>query len=99
MPGANPNWKKGMKKVKNSGRKKGVQNKFTTLKQAYLDAFNSKEIGGSDGIVEAFKPSAFTKRDFFKLIAKMLPTNVGVEHSGELTVNLKWVITDKKPEE
>ncbi len=71
-------------KEKTGGREKGVQNKFTTLKQAYLDAFNSKEIGGSNGIVDAFKPTAFTKRDFFKLMSKMLPTNVNVE--GDLKV-------------
>ena len=65
-----------------------MQNKFTTLKQAYLDAFNSEEIGGSNGIVDAFKPTAFTKRDFFKLMAKMLPVSVDVEHSGNVSFEL-----------
>ncbi len=78
-------FKKGRKKT--GGRKKGSLNKFTTLKEAYLDAFNSEEIGGSKGIVEAFKPTAFTKRDFFRLMAKMLPANVDFELSGS---------TDKK---
>lgn len=99
MPGANPNWKKGMDKVEKSGRKKGTQNKFTTLKQAYLDAFNSEELGGAQGLVDAFKPSNMTKRDFFKLISKMLPTNVGTEVSGEISITLKKILIDERPEE
>lgn len=70
-----------------NGRKKGSLGKFTTLKQAYLDAFNSEEIGGSNGIIEAFKPTNFTKRDFFRLMSKMLPTNVNVE--GDLRVTFQ----------
>lgn len=84
-------FQKGDKKLPNSGRKKGTPNKFTTLKQAYLDAFNSKEIGGSKGIIEAFKPNAFTKRDFFKLMSKMLPTNVNVETE----LNVTFEVSEK----
>lgn len=80
-------FEKGKPRPKNAGRKQGTPNKFTTLKQAYLDAFKSKEIGGSDGIVEVFSKTAFTKRDFFKLMSKMLPTNVNVE--GDLKVTFQ----------
>lgn len=71
----------------NPGRKKGALNKFTTLKQSFLDAYNSKEMGGTNGLVDAFKPTPYTKRDFFKLIAKMLPSNVNVE--GDLNVTFQ----------
>ena len=84
-----PKFKKG--RGKTGGREKGVQNKFTTLKQAYLDAFNSKEIGGSDGIVKAFSPNAFTKRDFFRLMSRMLPSNI--THDGD--VKLTHQLSDK----
>lgn len=72
---------------KTGGRKKGVKNKFTTLKQAYLDAFNSKEIGSTQGLVDAFKTTPFTKREFFKLISKMLPSNVNIE--GDVKVSFQ----------
>lgn len=78
-------FKKGKKKT--GGRKKGVQNKFTTLKQSYLDAFNSKEIGSTQGLVDAFKTTPFTKREFFKLISKMLPSNITVD--GDLNVTFQ----------
>jgi len=80
-------FQKGDKKPPNSGRKKGTPNKFTTLKQAYLDAFNNEEIGGSEGIVDAFKSNAFTKREFFKLMAKMLPASIDV--AGNLNVTFE----------
>jgi len=66
------------------GKKKGTLNKFTTLKQAYLDAFNSKDMGSTKGLIDAFKVNAFTKREFYKLISKMLPSNVTVD--GDLNV-------------
>ena len=78
-------FKKGREKT--GGRKKGVQNKFTTLKEAYLDAFNSKEMGSTQGLIDAFKVTPFTKRDFYKLISKMLPSNVTVD--GDLKVTFQ----------
>jgi len=77
-------FKKGHKKLLGAGRKRGTPNKFTTLKQAYLDAFNSKEIGSTQGLIDAFKVTPFTKRDFFRLMTKLLPSNVDVEHSGQI---------------
>jgi len=67
-----------MKKVKGSGRKKGSPNKFTTLKQAFLDAFQDKRIGGTEGLTEVFSKNDIRKIEFFKLISKMLPSNVGI---------------------
>ena len=75
---------KGEARPKNAGRRKGTPNKFTTLKQAFINAFNSKEMGGEKGMTKVFSANSFTKREFYKLISKMLPSNVGVEHSGEL---------------
>jgi len=72
-------FKKG--RIKTGGRKKGTPNKFTTLMQSFLDAFNSKEMGSTQGLIDAFKVTPFTKREFYKLISKMLPSNVGIEGS------------------
>lgn len=92
-------FKKGDKKPPNSGRKKGTPNKFTTLKQAYLDAFNSKEIGSTQGIVDAFKVNPFTKREFFKVISKMLPSNVTVDGDLNVTYKLSDKFLPKKDDE
>jgi len=78
-------FEKGKPRAKNAGRKKGTLNKFTTLKQAYLDAFNNKEMGSTQGLIDAFKVNLFTKREFYKLISKMLPSNVTVD--GDLNVS------------
>jgi len=80
-----PKFKEGHKKI--GGRKKGTPNKFTTLKQAYLDAFNSKEMGSIQGLIDAFKVNPFTKREFYKVISKMLPSNVTVD--GDLNVTFQ----------
>lgn len=80
---------KGEPRPKNAGRKKGTPNRFTTLKQAYLNAFQNKKIGGENGMVEVFSKNDIRKIEFFKLISKMLPSNVGVEHSGQIDSELK----------
>jgi len=84
-------FKKGEKKPSNSGRKKGTPNKFTTLKQAFLNAFNSKAMGGEKGMTDVFAANSFTKREFYKLISKMLPSNVTID--GDL--NVTYQVSEK----
>ena len=85
MAHPNPDWKKGMKKVKKSGRKKGTPNKFTSLKQSFLDAFQDKDIGGTQGLIEVYKKNDMRKMEFFKLLTKLFPTSItaGDENDGE----------------
>ncbi len=78
---------KGEPRPKNAGRKKGTLNKFTTLKQAFINAFNSEQMGGEKGMTEVFAANSFTKREFYKLISKMLPSNVTV--GGDLKVTFQ----------
>ena len=78
---------KGEPRPKNAGRRKGTPNKFTTLKQAFLNAFNSEKMGGEKGMTEVFAANSFTKREFYKLISKMLPSNVTVD--GDLNVSFQ----------
>lgn len=65
----------------NPGKPKGAVCKFTTLKQAFLDAF--VEIGGKDALVNFYKEkNPSNKRALFQMIANMLPKDVHLEHSG-----------------
>lgn len=90
---------KGEPRPKNAGRKKGTPNKFTTLKQAFLDAYNSKKMGGKEGMTDVFAKNDFTKREFYKLISKMLPSNVSMDLDGNVNITIKRQITTEKPEE
>ena len=76
---------KGQPRPKNAGRKKGTPNKFTTLKQAYLNAFQSQKIGGEEGMVNVFSKNDIRKMEFFKLMSKMLPSNVTVDGKMKVT--------------
>lgn len=69
------------------GRPKGSTNKFTDLKQAFLDTFQDKRIGGSEGMTKVFSKNDYKKIEFFKLIAKMLPSNVSVD--GDLNITFQ----------
>ena len=92
-------FEKGKPRPKNAGRKKGTPNKFTTLKQAFINAYNSKAMGGEKGMTEVFSANSFTKREFYKLISKMLPSNVGVEHGGNIDHTVFVMPRPKKKKE
>jgi len=75
------------------GRPKGSTNKFTDLKQAYLDVFEKIEKEGSkkDTATKTFFEWA-TKNDknqgmFYQMLSKMLPSNVSVD--GDLNVTFQ----------
>lgn len=61
------------------GRPKGSLNKFTTnAKQAFQTAF--EELGGVEGLVAwAQKDEGKNLGDFYKLFARLIPTDVKVE--------------------
>ena len=61
------------------GRKRGVKNRFTTLKQAFLDTF--QEIGGEKGLSE-WANKTKNRRDFYRMLSKMLPSDVGISGPG-----------------
>jgi len=87
-----PKFKKGHEKK--GGREKGTPNKFTTLRQSFLDAFNSEELGSTQGLIDAFKVNLFTRRDFYKVISKMLPSSVGID--GNIKHEHRLSIVDMK---
>ena len=55
------------------GRPKGSLNRFTNLKNAFLEAF--ERIGGIDSLTEWGKQPK-NRRDFYRLLAKLLPREV-----------------------
>lgn len=79
------------------GREKGSTNKFTDLKKAFLDVFEKIEKESEkDEKIKGLYAWA-TKNDknqgaFYQMIAKMLPSSVGVDMSGQIGV---VIVSDK----
>ena len=76
-----------------NGRPKGVENKFTDLKQAYLDVFEEVEEKSKNHIppIKSLFEWA-TKNDrnqgmFYQMLSKMLPSSVSV--SGDLSITFQ----------
>lgn len=73
-----------------AGRPKGSKNKFTTLKQAFLGAF--EEWGGEERLLTWVKESRQNERLFIQHLTKMLPSNVGLD---EETRKLIYELSEK----
>jgi hypothetical protein len=76
-------------KKKSGGRKKGTPNRFTRFKDALLEAFNSEEINGVDGLIKWAKLPK-NRGTFYQLMAKMLPREIEVK--GGSNINLAEVL-------
>ena len=74
-----PVFKKGHLKV--GGRQKGSINKFTTLKQAFIGAFNSPELRGEAGLTDWAKLKK-NQTEFYRLLSKLFPAEVKVGGDG-----------------
>ena len=61
MPYSKDNWKGNP-----NGRPKGSQNKFTSLKDSFIDAFKSEEINGTKGLIDWAKKVTETEQFFIK---------------------------------
>ena len=73
-------------KAGNPGRPKGSPNKFTTLKQAFLDAF--EQTGGAAGLVDWIRKSERNRATFYQLVTRLFPQEVA--HSGEVNATLSF---------
>ena len=87
--GGNPALKKGGPSLNPNGRPKGSKNKFTTLKEAFINAFVGS--GGEEALTE-FAKQARNKKEFYKMIAKMLPNSVDIEVKHDLGEKLDAAI-------
>ncbi len=67
---------KNLSKIKKrTGRPKGSKDKFTNLKQAFLQAFDG--IGGAEAL-QTWAKNPKNRRDFYQIITKLFPTNIKV---------------------
>ena len=74
----------------NPGRPKGSRDKFTSLKDAFINAFN--EVGGERELVRLAKKSERNKAQFFQMITKMLPSSVDMDVKGRIEA---VIVSDK----
>ncbi len=79
------------------GRPVGSKNEFTTLKDAFLNAF--QKLGGESALVEWAKKSERNKAQFFQMITKMLPTNMTGDMKAKVILEFEKKLTDERPEE
>ncbi len=79
------------------GRPKGSVNKFTNLKNSFLEVY--EDIGGTEGLKTWVNENKLNKRLFYQWITRLLPATQ--EHEGEVNLNLRIerIITDKRPDE
>ena len=64
-----------------NGRPVGSKNKFTTLKSAFIEAF--EEIGGVDNLVEWARCN---QTEFYRMLARLMPREVEAKISSEFTL-------------
>ena len=89
-----PKFEKGQPKT--GGRQKGSTNKFTDLKQSFLDAFEKIEVESKkDEKIKSLYELA-TKNDrnqmtFYQIISKMLPSNVTLGGA----MNVTYLVSEK----
>ena len=79
-----------------NGRPKGSENKFTNLKQSFLDVFEKieKESEKNSEVKSLYKLAIKNDKNqmtFYQIISKMLPSNVTVD--GEM--KLMYLISEK----
>ncbi len=69
-------FKEGEPRPLNAGRKKGTPNKFTSIKQSFLDAFKDERVGGTEGLVLWILDNKRNRAMFYSWVTKMLPSSI-----------------------
>ena len=64
-----------------NGRPVGSKNKFTTLKNAFIETF--EELGGVDNLVEWARAN---QTEFYRMVARLMPREVEAKISSEFTL-------------
>lgn len=67
------------------GRERGSHNQFTSLKDAFIKAFNG--LGGAEGLLAWAETSKKNEGMFYSMITKMLPTNIDLDLTGNINVD------------
>ena len=74
-----PNPKGNPENLQHKGREKGSKNKFTNLKNAFLEVY--KNLGGAKGMLDWVQADRTGKRQgfFYQWMTKMLPTKISAD--------------------
>ena len=70
------------------GRPKGSKNKFTSLKQSFLDAF--EQTGGTEGLKKWIQENKRNRANFYQMVTRLFPQEVA--HTGEIKTNDPLII-------
>jgi len=68
-----------------AGRPQGSLNRFSTIKQAFLEAFEAT--GGTKALTTWAKDNP---KEFYRMVARMLPKNVEVETDMPVALPMTW---------
>lgn len=78
---------KNLAKRKNKGgRPRGRRNRFTTLKDSFLKAYEHKDGFGGDEALKRFAKA--NPHDFLQMVKTMLPKNIEMKSENELIINI-----------
>lgn len=70
----------------NPGKPKGVKDKYTDLKKAFLEAF--EDSGGVKELVAWIKKNPRNRGMFYQMITKLFP--IDIKHGGKVEHDLKF---------
>ena len=92
------------------GRPKGSKNKFTTLKESFIEAY--LKLGGTKGLIRWIESSPKNKAAFYHDLIRLIPASqltaseiksltyeLSEKFIPKLEMNITRIITDKRPEE
>jgi len=89
MPKGIQGFQKGRRKT--GGRKRGTPNQFTTLKDAFIEAF--QDLGAAQGLIKWVRKNNENQRVFYSLLARMLPAEMKGNFSVDAPAPIIQVLT------
>ena len=92
------------------GRPKGSKNKFTTLKESFVEAY--LKLGGTKGLIKWIESSPKNKAAFYHDLFRLIPSSqltasetqsltyqLSEKFLPKMELKIERIITDKRPEE
>lgn len=73
------------------GRPRGSKNKYNVaaVKEAFLAAFFSPELGGKEGLIKWATQNQTNRSEFYRITTKLIPASLTME--GDMNVKFKWI--------